>query len=108
CSCSRWQRPRRLRAERLVGAAAAMAALTRTASSPKSPALTSSRARRSSSMSVMWDGHYDHSAAKIETHSMPDKAPLPEHVEDYRDHHWRREETRRVETVVQAEEFVER
>jgi hypothetical protein len=32
---------------------------------------------------------------------------LPEHVEEHRDHCWRREETRRVETVADAEEFVE-
>ena len=35
------------------------------------------------------------------------KVQLPEDVEDRRDHHWRREETRRVETVVDAEAFIE-
>src|SRR5690348_13279777 len=36
------------------------------------------------------------------------KVALPEDAEDFRDYHWRREETRRVETAAQAEEFIER
>jgi hypothetical protein len=32
---------------------------------------------------------------------------FPDAVDDHRDHHWRREETRRVETVVDAEAFIE-
>lgn len=36
------------------------------------------------------------------------KVALPEEAEDFRDYHWRREETRRVETAIQAEEFIER
>lgn len=38
---------------------------------------------------------------------MPSKVQLPEHIEDHRDYHWRREETRRVETAADAEEFIE-
>jgi hypothetical protein len=33
---------------------------------------------------------------------------LPPHIEAYRDHHWQRDPTRRVETVQQAEAFIER
>src|SRR5215831_2694112 len=33
---------------------------------------------------------------------------LPSEIEEYRDMHWRREETLRVETAVQAEAFIER
>jgi hypothetical protein len=34
--------------------------------------------------------------------------PLPIEIEEYRDAHWQREETERVETVLQAERFIER
>ena len=43
----------------------------------------------------------------MRAHSRP-KVNLTERAEDFRDYHWRREETRRVETAVQAEEFIER
>jgi len=33
---------------------------------------------------------------------------LPAEIEEYRDAHWQREETARVETVLQAEQFIER
>src|SRR5262249_34564093 len=33
---------------------------------------------------------------------------LPPEIEEYRDMHWRREETLRVETALQAESFIER
>ena len=35
------------------------------------------------------------------------KRPLPAEIEEYRDAHWRREETRRIETAVEAERFIE-
>src|SRR5438874_12629669 len=38
---------------------------------------------------------------------MPPKTQVPENIEDHRDHHWRRDETRRVETVHDAEAFIE-
>jgi hypothetical protein len=36
------------------------------------------------------------------------KVELTDEAEDHRDYHWRREETRRVESAVEAEEFIER
>jgi len=35
------------------------------------------------------------------------KVPIPEEIEEHRDHHWRREGTRLVETAFDAERFVE-
>jgi hypothetical protein len=34
-------------------------------------------------------------------------SPLPEPFEEYRDHHWRREATRSITTVLEAERFIE-
>jgi hypothetical protein len=34
-------------------------------------------------------------------------APVPADVDEHRDHHWRRDATRQVETVAQAERFIE-
>jgi hypothetical protein len=33
---------------------------------------------------------------------------IPDEFEEYRDHHWRREATRSIETAVEAEQFIER
>jgi hypothetical protein len=33
--------------------------------------------------------------------------PIPDEFEEYRDHHWRREATRSIETAVEAERFIE-
>ena len=38
---------------------------------------------------------------------MPSRPAIPGEIEEYRDQQWRREATRQVETVVQAEQFVE-
>ena len=38
---------------------------------------------------------------------MRNKVEIPEEVEEYRDERWRREGTRQVETVQQAERFIE-
>jgi hypothetical protein len=38
---------------------------------------------------------------------MPSRVPLPEDIEEHRDHHWRREETRRIDNAYEAERFVE-
>src|SRR5436305_10818628 len=34
--------------------------------------------------------------------------PSPDEFEEYRDHHWRREAARSIETVLEAERFIER
>ncbi len=38
---------------------------------------------------------------------MRPKAQIPEEIEDYRDHRWRRDVTRQVETALAAEQFIE-
>lgn len=38
---------------------------------------------------------------------MRTKPSIPEHIEDHRDRHWRREGARQVDTAVEAERFVE-
>lgn len=38
---------------------------------------------------------------------MPIRHELPEEIEEHRDHHWRRDATRQVSTVVDAERFIE-
>ena len=38
---------------------------------------------------------------------MKARPPLPDEIEEHRDRHWRREATRQVETVVDAERFIE-
>ena len=38
---------------------------------------------------------------------MRPRAELPAEIEDYRDHRWRREGTRQVETAFDAERFIE-
>jgi hypothetical protein len=38
---------------------------------------------------------------------MPSRPTIPGEIEEYRDQQWRREATRQIETVVQAEQFVE-
>jgi hypothetical protein len=38
---------------------------------------------------------------------MRPKAEIPEDIEDYRDHRWRRDVTRQVETALDAEQFIE-
>jgi hypothetical protein len=39
--------------------------------------------------------------------TMRPKPPIPEEIEEFRDERWRREATRQVETVLEAERFVE-
>ena len=38
---------------------------------------------------------------------MRPRPPIPEEIEEFRDERWRREATRQVETVLEAERFVE-
>lgn len=38
---------------------------------------------------------------------MPVRTPLPADIEEHRDHYWRREPTRQIETAFQAERFIE-
>jgi hypothetical protein len=39
---------------------------------------------------------------------VPVRHPLPEHIEEFRDRHWRREDSLRIETAFEAERFIER
>src|SRR5215831_14644164 len=43
----------------------------------------------------------------VGSHQMRTASTVPDEFEEYRDHHWRREATRSIATVLEAEQFIE-
>src|SRR2546429_3416758 len=75
----------------------------------KEPAITS----RSRSISRCWTAFCKRSwtrrlVLRLRSFRLHKRDPLPAEIEEYRDAHWHREETARVDTVPEAERFIER